>query len=189
MKKTFVKRIFRKVFPNFFKKIRVEEPLLIDLNDDDLDRYVIYGYSITKSIGPVIIEKKELEEMEKEIQQLEKEIQEILKELSPLRATFGPLVFKLKEEFDINKNIAINLGAKLGEYKSEFLSKDSKTKLIDPRIIQLSEAFIDRYLLKKANIPEITEPIEAIPLLEEDDEEEIKLPPELNLKDEKKEEN
>ncbi len=177
--KKVVKSIFRKLFPHFFRKIEIQEPLIINMDDDDIEKYIIYGYPITKKIGPILIEEKSLEEIEKETRELEKKLREIVKELSPLRATFGPLVFKLKEEFDINKDIAINLGSLLGEYQSQLMHKNEFIKLIDPRIIEISEAFIDRYLLKRPNIPEITEPVQIIPLIDELDHEKIEIPKDI----------
>ncbi len=145
-----------------------------DISDPQLiHKYIRLGYPVIRKLGlDVSFESMSIDVLLKERETLIHELRSLAMEVSPLKAYYAPLVLKLHEHFNENRTLALHLGSLLGEYRQQLKfphPPDSPIRLVDPKMIKVAEAFIDRYLLKTPNIPTLDSIEESVPLVQLDD--------------------
>ena len=143
------------------------------LNPQLIHKYIQLGYPVVRKLGlDVSFETMSIDVLLKEQETLVNELRNLALEVSPLKAYYAPIVLKLNEHFNENRTLALHLGSLLGEYRQQLNyphPPESPIRLVDPKMIKIAEAFIDRYLLKTPNIPTLDSIEEGGPLIQLDD--------------------
>ncbi len=156
-------------------KIEVSQSQLGDnmLAPPLIHKYIRLGYPVVRKLGlGVSFEETPIDVLLEEQKNLVREIHSLAEQISPLKAQYAPLALKLHEHFNENRTLALHLGSLLGEYRQQLKyphPPGSPIRLVDPKMIKVAEAFIDRYLLRTPDIPALDSIEESVPLIQLDE--------------------